>query len=490
MKNILTITVSLFLFLSVAYSTEKVPDKAEIAELYIATFNRAPDSDGLDYWTGSNLSLSHIAASFFEQPETQLLYPDGTSTREFIHSVYENLFNRDPDDAGSAYWEENLDEGTIAKNLFILAVINGAQGNDAVILKNKTEVGLYFADKGMNDPLKAQIVMEGINGDYSTVTFIESNMDSSSIEPGIWEKYITLYRRDDGAIKLNIILSGSIQNPVFGPNGMEIIYTLFHEGYNCGPAGIYRSGAFGDNSIKLIDEDGYDSVNLPGASWNYISNIITFASDRKGPDEIWTMSIDGSDLKQITRHNEPGYYIEPSFSPDGQWIVFEADTTEPDESQQGSIYKIRIDGTELTKLTDGPAAGTDDRQPNWSSTGDMILFQRRIPGSNNWDIYIIHPDGSNIRKITISDSSDTDASFSPDGKWIVYSSDYGSLEMPNIFVISTSGGTPIRITNSVTNEDGAPSWSPNGKWIAFESHQGSDEEKPATLWRILVPILH
>ena len=296
-----------------------------------------------------------------------------------------------------------------------------------------------------------------------------------------------LNTRPDGAVPVVVSSSAaSIQNPAFSPDGTAIIYTLFHGGYNEGPAGIYTCLVSGGNNIVLIDENGHDSVNLPGSSWNPVKNLITFASDRAGPDDIWTMAKDGSSLKQVSKHSSPVYYIEPSFSPDGQWIAFEADTDARDNLQQGSIFKIRSDGTELTKLTDGPAGGTDDRQPNWSPTGTSILFQRHLPGSDDWDLYTINPDGTNIKQITTTDSSDTDASFSPDGKWIVYSTDYGSLPVPNIFVIPAAGGTPIRITNNNTNEDGAPSWSFDGKWIAFETHSGQDENTPASIWKIAV----
>ncbi len=151
---------------------------------------------------------------------------------------------------------------------------------------------------------------------------------------------------------------------------------------------------------------------------------------------------------------------------------------------------MRLDGTELTELTDGLKGGTDDRQPNWSPVGDRIVFQRRSPGSDDWNLYTMAPDGSDIRPVTTAPSSDTDASWSPDGRWIVYSSDYGGLPVPNIFVIPANGGKTVQVTLSSTNEDSAPSWSPGSgsdQWIAFESHEGVAEDTPASLWRVPVP---
>jgi len=140
---------------------------------------------------------------------------------------------------------------------------------------------------------------------------------------------------------------------------------------------------------------------------------------------------------------------------------------------------VRANGDELTQLT----GGADDRQPNWSPVEDLILFQRRTPGSDDWNLYTMLPDGSDIRQVTTSSAGDTDASWSPDGQWLVYSSDDGDLPAANIFVIPASGGKPARVTRAETRYDGAPSWSPDGRWIAFESYLG-DEDAPSTLWLI------
>ncbi len=271
----------------------------------------------------------------------------------------------------------------------------------------------------------------------------------------------------------------SAQNAQFSPDGQALLFTLFHNGYNLGPAGLYQLGLADRTARPLLDEPDRDSVNLPGSSWNAATGRIAFASDREATDEIWTLAAGGGDLFRVTRHTSPDHFIEPSFSPDGKWIVFQASPDAPEDEGQGSLWKVRADGAELTQLT----GGADDRQPNWSPVGDRILFQRRTPGSDDWNLFTMALDGSDLRQVTTASSEDTDASWSPDGLWIVYSSDHGGLPAPAIFVISAQGGAPIRTTHADGYSDYAPSWSPDGKWIAFESRLGEREETPTSLWR-------
>lgn len=68
--------------------------RENVTQIYVATFNRAPDAAGLEYWMyQSNLtSLEEIAMSFFDQSETQLVYHQGMTTSEKITLAYHNLF--------------------------------------------------------------------------------------------------------------------------------------------------------------------------------------------------------------------------------------------------------------------------------------------------------------------------------------------------------------------------------------------------------------
>ncbi len=184
MKSIIILAFILFNL----NASEEIPTKEEISKLYVATFNRAPDSGGLDYWLNdSGLNLNQIAQSFFDQIETQNLYPNTTTTREFVQSVYNNLFNRNPDIEGWDYWIEQLEKGNFQRSQFILAAINGAldneNGQDKTILENKNEVGIYFANSGLNDQNEAKIIMKTITSYNDSVTIAKLKLDHFGSEP-------------------------------------------------------------------------------------------------------------------------------------------------------------------------------------------------------------------------------------------------------------------------------------------------------------------
>ena len=195
MKNII---LSILILFSLSYASESNPTKEEVARIYVATFNRAPDSGGLNYWMnesfGGHPTLSQIAQSFFDQSETQALYPPSTTNRDFIESVYQNLFNREPDTLGWNYWEDKLNAtnvygynpelSKIPKNSFILATINGAQdtsvSNDKTILVNKTAVGIKFVEENLDDKTLAKAVMQDVNDSEDSVNMAERDIQSAT----------------------------------------------------------------------------------------------------------------------------------------------------------------------------------------------------------------------------------------------------------------------------------------------------------------------
>lgn len=151
--------------------------REQIAELYVAFFERAPDADGLDYWENSGMPIEDISQSFFDQEETQLKYPDTMTDAEFIQEIYNNLFDHPVDDDGLVYWGNELASGSISRSDMIMAIVNGALGTDDTILANKTEVGLYFADSGLSNQANAIDIVTGVDVTQESVTDAKAQID-------------------------------------------------------------------------------------------------------------------------------------------------------------------------------------------------------------------------------------------------------------------------------------------------------------------------
>ena len=155
--------------------------QSDLAELYTAFYNRAPDADGLAYWASElnsgNMTLESIARNWEDaQPETQEKYPDSLSTEDFIEAVYGNVFSRSSDAEGAAYWKAGLEDGSLSRDSFIAAVLNGAKANtstqglaDATLVNNKAQVGVAFAEKGLNDTALAAKVLTSVSANTDTL---------------------------------------------------------------------------------------------------------------------------------------------------------------------------------------------------------------------------------------------------------------------------------------------------------------------------------
>jgi TolB protein len=100
------------------------------------------------------------------------------------------------------------------------------------------------------------------------------------------------------------------------------------------------------------------------------------------------------------------------FAPDCERLVFEFNTGEGVD-----VYTINIDGTGRTRLSpDGPG---NDAQPDWSPDGTQIAFARRIDDRDT-QIFVMRPDGTDVRQLTHEVGWHGHPSWSPDGTMIAY----------------------------------------------------------------------
>jgi Tol biopolymer transport system component len=256
-----------------------------------------------------------------------------------------------------------------------------------------------------------------------------------------------------------------------------IVYETY--GYYGGPADIHVVNADGTGDVNLTP-DTDDSMELDpelspdGTTIVFISNRVT-EENPDGNFEIFTMAIDGSDVRQVTVTEDPWgqgsvQSYNPTWSHDGLQIAFDG-YREPYSAS--GIYAINVDGTGEYEVT-SDADQANKWLPDWSPDGSKILF------TWGWDYYYqdirtINPDGTGEENLTPDtlQSAQGSAVWSPDGARIAYSGDGtlpGVYPNPNreIFVMEY----PSLLVTEVTEHeavDEAPAWSSDGTEITFAS---------------------
>tara|TARA_B100001146_G_C16180795_1_gene434512 strand:+ start:1026 stop:2006 length:981 start_codon:yes stop_codon:yes gene_type:complete len=112
-----------------------------------------------------------------------------------------------------------------------------------------------------------------------------------------------------------------------------------------------------------------------------------------------------------------------------------------------------------------------DKQVNQSYTNHIARIAFVSDRGGDWDIWVMHPDLSELKNLTNNPSFDSHPSWSPDGKKITFYSDRDSNK--NIYSMDQYGSNIKQLTiNSKSNH--SPSWSPDGKKIAFVSNRSGD----------------
>ena len=108
-----------------------------------------------------------------------------------------------------------------------------------------------------------------------------------------------------------------------------------------------------------------------------------------------------------------------------------------------------------------------DTFPSWSSRGDWISFTGRRGG--DYEIYVIHPDGTALKRLTRSPGNDAHASFSPDGEWIAFATarggfkDEAMLQQGNFqpygeIGVMRANGSDFHLLTDDAIEEGVPTW--------------------------------
>jgi TolB protein len=189
-----------------------------------------------------------------------------------------------------------------------------------------------------------------------------------------------------------------------------------------------------------------------------------------------------SHLTNITRLTDGGENAEAYFSRDGARLIFQSTRDGRTCDQQ---YVMRVDGSELRRVSTGTGKTTcgyffdSDRKILFSSTHavDTACPPRPDPsrgyvwGLDPFDIYTANADGSQLRRLTNYGVYTAEATVSPDGRTIVFTSlKDGDLDIYTMHV----DGTNVRRLTTTPGYDGGPFFSPDGRLIVYRAWHPTD----------------
>ena len=191
---------------------------------------------------------------------------------------------------------------------------------------------------------------------------------------------------------------------------------------------------------------------------------------RVGPTRIglFLANADGRNERALLRADSLDY--NPSFTVDGKWIVF---TSERDGS--ADIFRVHPNGSGLERLTDDPAF---DDQATISPDGSMLAFVSTREGgfANIW-VQDLSRSERRARPIARTNAGSFRPSWSPDGKWIAFTSDRDTkrarwdggwelVQSTALYIVRADGSSLRRLTE-LGGYAGSPRWSPDGRRIMF-----------------------
>jgi TolB protein len=266
----------------------------------------------------------------------------------------------------------------------------------------------------------------------------------------------------------------------------------------------------GEQHLGSIQQLTFGGTNAE-AYFSFAQDQLVFQSTRDdfGCDQIYIMDLNGDNVRLLS--SGKGRTTCSYFLPGDSLILYSSthaasdDCPPPIDRARGYVWKLydefdiylaRTDGTIIKTLTSSPAY---DAEATVSPKGDKIIFTSIRDGDPA--LYTMNLDGSNLVKLTDRIGYEGGAFYSPDGSKIVFRAHYPRTDEERaeynqlmaerllkpmrleVYVMDADGSNILQVTD-LNAASFAPYFHPDGERIIFSSNYGDPEGRVFDLWMI------
>jgi TolB protein len=207
---------------------------------------------------------------------------------------------------------------------------------------------------------------------------------------------------------------------------------------------IFTADLKGNVLAQLTDTPGYDAEGVVSPK----GDKIAFTSTRNGDLDLYVMDIDGSNVVQVTTElgYDGGAFFSPDGSklvfrssrPKTEEEIKEykdllaQNLVQPTNME---IFTVNVDGTDLRQITN---LGKANWAPYFHPSGEKIIFASNHHSERGYkfNLFMINNDGTGLKQITFDETFDAFPMFSWDGKKLAFSSNRhnGGTRETNVFI--------------------------------------------------------